>query len=452
MYGRGDELPRTAREYEKESADAWRRGTGTGERRDGVPLSVLTFNLLAPCYKRLRGGQEGGVRSPIERALVPGWRLREADVREAWRARARDTCAFLCAGAAEPSCSSPARGEPRQPGAGRRERRAVANAHCEVGMADVLCLQEYFFRDESVRMFESSLGAHYECVYCRRPGAKEDGLATFVRRSRARVLDWRTVDFAMRGQRVALLVQLEVYSDGGAPPAAAAAAASASAPEAGAPSVRVLVLNTHLSFPHSALDNSTRLAQARAMTDFIDGYVERYALQGAPVLACGDYNTAGRDAVYAHFRAHGYLNCALNVEAAGEAAEQHSGDEASSSSSPSPSASSSLLFPSLPPAASNVVTHRTHRGELVNCDHVFVGSGGCGAPVSASVQRVRADLLPAHLDPTEWPGEQQYWISDHRPLRVQLRLRRASAVNVEAGADADRHHVHVEDASLRNRI
>ena len=168
-------------------------------------LSLLTYNVLAPCYYRCGGRQ------------------RESAVPERWVARL--TRCIDAAFAAD---------------------------------VDVLCFQEVWTREPRVlRLLEERVG--HKCYWLNRSGTKEDGVAIVVRSVNptsgvtVRALRRADVAFNSFGKRVALALLLEVCPTGA--PAAAAR--------------RVVVCTTHLTFPHSAFDEKLRFTQAALLAELI---------------------------------------------------------------------------------------------------------------------------------------------------------------------------------------
>lgn len=120
-------------------------------------LSLMTFNVLAPCYFR-----QGG-------------RLESAD-RAAFLARAQAAI------------------------------RTIQREQCHV-----VCLQEFWFQREYERAFRAAFAPTHDVHTAKRPGDKEDGLAVLVDR---RALELRHVqhvplgDPRRPGDRVAMLVHV----------------------------------------------------------------------------------------------------------------------------------------------------------------------------------------------------------------------------------------------------
>lgn len=173
---------------------------------EAPPLSLVTFNLLAPCYKRLfhPSGQERRDREQSHPSL--------------WRPRLDALLQLLLT-------LSPA--------------------------PDVIALQEVWFHPPFLARLEAALAPHFHLFYARRPCPKQDGLATLVRRRAAALHPVRppalVAAFPLAdSDRVGLAVSLVLAS--------------------GRP---LLVLNAHLTFPHCIRNRRTRLEQADALVRFV---------------------------------------------------------------------------------------------------------------------------------------------------------------------------------------
>uniref|UniRef100_K3WN22 Endonuclease/exonuclease/phosphatase domain-containing protein n=1 Tax=Globisporangium ultimum (strain ATCC 200006 / CBS 805.95 / DAOM BR144) TaxID=431595 RepID=K3WN22_GLOUD len=127
-------------------------------RRRAVPrtLSLMTFNVLAPCYFR-HGGRV------------------ESDDRTAFLSRAQ---ALI---------------------------HAIQRERC-----DLVCLQEYWFNREYQATFRRAFYPSHYIHTLKRPGDKEDGLAIFVEKNKFEIHHVQHIDFEadQAGDRVALLMHV----------------------------------------------------------------------------------------------------------------------------------------------------------------------------------------------------------------------------------------------------
>lgn len=122
-------------------------------------FSILTFNILAPCYKRLQSEAD-----------------RESSYDNVWMERNKKIIDLV-------------------------ERLDL----------NLICLQEFWVKNRSfVQLYESRLSAKYSCYYVRRTSGIDDGLAIFVDRSRFEFVN--KVDLILNdiGNRVGLLVHLKM--------------------------------------------------------------------------------------------------------------------------------------------------------------------------------------------------------------------------------------------------
>eukprot|EP00276_Gloeochaete_wittrockiana_P009384 CAMPEP_0184657820 /NCGR_PEP_ID=MMETSP0308-20130426/21913_1 /TAXON_ID=38269 /ORGANISM="Gloeochaete witrockiana, Strain SAG 46.84" /LENGTH=324 /DNA_ID=CAMNT_0027096129 /DNA_START=50 /DNA_END=1027 /DNA_ORIENTATION=+ len=196
-----------------------------------LSMKLMTFNLLAPCYKRVPtyGGTE-----------MSKWV--EADGKfEALRMMRYEKLLDLL-----------------------RESNA-----------DIIFLQEFWFQERIQKMFENYL-RKYTFYYHKRPKNKADGLCTLVSSS-LRVTDVQNITFHV-GDRVAILLRVEQAN-----------------PQEGGCSdegVSVLAGNVHLTFPHDSFYRDRRLNEIQAVTTFVDQYIARENLHHLPVLLGGDFNDA----------------------------------------------------------------------------------------------------------------------------------------------------------------
>lgn len=122
-------------------------------------LKVATFNLLAPIYKRT--------------PMVSKPKARESDNEEAYMARQLQLMQLIL----------------------------------DID-ADVVCLQEFWFHEQLMKVYEHTLGQKYDFYYMRRTGKKGDGLATLVSRERVLCVDKEERSLCRVGDRVALLLRL----------------------------------------------------------------------------------------------------------------------------------------------------------------------------------------------------------------------------------------------------
>jgi len=167
-----------------------------------MALTLLTWNILAPCYYKL-GTVEYGRKVKVE-----------AQLRTAWERRLSQQLAVM---------------------------KELA--------PDVIALQEVWFKPDVFARIREALGSAYGMYPIRRTMGKDDGVALLVKRDTWSVEEARPVEFADAGNRVMMMAHLQ----------AAGCESSTAAPS-------VIVGTTHFTYPHGSDDTRLRLAQAHAAT------------------------------------------------------------------------------------------------------------------------------------------------------------------------------------------
>ncbi|KAL4150930.1 hypothetical protein PRNP1_010319 [Phytophthora ramorum] len=310
-------------------------------------LSLMTFNLLAPCYFR-----HGG------------------------RLESDDSTAFLS--------------------------RAQAAIHAiKREQCDVVCLQEFWFDRAYQRAFRQAFqGTHYVHT-AKRPGDKQDGLAVLVDKRKLELHYVESVDLVEdAGDRVALLLHVATKWN----------RASASLPQRS-----FLLVNSHLTFPHTQMYASLRLNQIDRMLAAVRKYVARQELYDVPVLLCGDFNDYD-DPVYRLVTKHGFASMFAHLH----------GREAR-------------------------ITHCNHNNREVGVDFIFGARLESPSTVIQDDARLQLQPVDCHLVPRRLPDVARlkrpqfghdwshvqppvlltddeelvdYWrmVSDHRPLVTRFQV------------------------------
>lgn len=210
-----------------------------------------------------------------------------------------------------------------------------------------------------------------------------------MRKSKLDVINVEKLCFHEPGNRVALLTCLR-FKD--------------------LPDRNVVLLNTHLTFPHSSYDKMLRQNQIMKITEFVDGYVDQHGLELSPVLITGDFNGGVADPVSAHLRANCYVNTFVHLT-----------------------------------DIDHVETHLNHRNEKVFVDHIW-----CRPNIYGSVDRQRRTdelvLVPTssvvmpscRRSVQRWPED--FTVSDHRLLSVTFGIEISEEGNTtedSVGEDGD---------------
>ncbi|KAJ1483017.1 Endonuclease/exonuclease/phosphatase [Baffinella frigidus] len=196
--------------------------------------------------------------------------------------------------------------------------------------SDIVCLQEFWVQNEDfAQVFRTRLEGRYSWHQLERTGGRGDGLVTLLKHH-IQIKDRRDITFKDLGDRVALLLRLRVPGSGereGEEPPPTSPWAE------GQPCTRELILvNTHLLFPHQPYFSIIRLRELRKILSFLELYRQQYR-EDMPIVMCGDFNGSPKDATYQLLRERNFTSsCADDTE---------------------------------------WVTHVDHSGKMVCCDFVF---------------------------------------------------------------------------------
>ncbi|CAN1157002.1 Uncharacterized calcium-binding protein At1g02270 [Linum perenne] len=220
-------------------------------------ISCTTFNILAPIYKRLDNQNQG---------------LRESDFKSFWLSRNQMILEWLL-----------------------MER------------ASIISLQEFWTgNEELVHMYEDKLcDAGYFTFQLARTNNRGDGLLMAVHKDYFRILNYRELLFNDFGDRVAQLLHVHVILP-------------TSCHRKGDTRQELLIVNTHLLFPHNSSLSVARLHQiclvssCQRKVHIILQYVETYQrdnkLGSIPVILSGDWNGSKRGRVYKFLRSQGFVS------------------------------------------------------------------------------------------------------------------------------------------------
>lgn len=244
-------------------------------------ITCTTFNILAPIYKRLSDEDEDG---------------RESDYRTYWLARNQRILDWLL-----------------------RERSTI------------ICLQEFWVgNEELVSMYEKRLGdAGYNNFQLARTNNRGDGLLTAVHRDYFRVINHRDLLLNDIGDRVAQLLHVELVNPFF---------------QNRSTNVRqeILIVNTHLLFPHDSSLCLVRLHQVYEILQNVESYQKEFKLNPMPILLCGDWNGSKRGHVYKFLRSQGFVSSY-------DTAHQYTDAD-----------------------AHKWVSHRNHRGNICGVDFIWL--------------------------------------------------------------------------------
>ncbi|KAF0695425.1 Aste57867_13774 [Aphanomyces stellatus] len=268
--------------------------------------------------------------------------------------------------------------------------------HCSI-----MCLQELWFEESYMRTFQSHF-PDFSCYASKRPGLKEDGLAIFIDHSQLTIHNFRQLDFDKAGERVAMLMHLSFV------PSALPSHTHSFMERS------FLLVNTHLTFPHSDINRIMRMSQIETMIRAIHEYQEKERLEQCPVIMCGDFNDI-YDPVHNLVLGHGFQSVFSEVHGR-EAKITHCNHNNSE-------VGVDFIF-CTNPSATERRQHHVHEKRLVldpkSCDLL-------PRTLPDTTRLKRPEFLAAH---TPWEDVQlaateasvpevvDYWrlVSDHRPL------------------------------------
>ncbi|KAL8519649.1 hypothetical protein ACS0TY_010546 [Phlomoides rotata] len=212
--------------------------------KDATCFSCTTFNILAPIYKRLSH------KDPS---------YRESDVKEFWLKRNKKILDWLL-----------------------WERSSI------------ICLQEFWVgNEELVSIYDKRLGdAGYNSFKLARTNNRGDGLLTALHKDYFRIISHKELLFNDFGDRVAQLLHVELIS------------------QCRNNNVRqeILIVNTHLLFPHDSSLCLERLRQVYKILHYVESYQKDNKLNPLPILLCGDWNGSKSGHVYKFIRSLGFIS------------------------------------------------------------------------------------------------------------------------------------------------
>ena len=293
-------------------------------------MTVTTFNVLAPCYKRVQQPDGTTAMEASDRATALDRQTRVLDL----VAELDSTC---------------------------------------------VCLQEFWHADAATaELYATALRrAGYTFHVTPRTGGRPDGLLTAVRDDAFEVVETRDILFNDCGDRVATLVHLR--------PRVAAFRAPA---DASASFGDVLLVNTHLLFPHNSNSTLIRLRESFKILEYLHEYQEyhRGALASRtsaptrrlPVVMCGDFNGTSRGAVARFLSSQGFVSAYDASLGASAAVDAPIEPEAQT-----PPKAATARLAKKNENGGGWISHLNHHGECVGVDHVWV--------LNPSRQRAGAD-------------------------------------------------------------
>lgn len=198
--------------------------------------------------------------------------------------------------------------------------------------SSIVCLQEVWLGNaELVDLYEKRLGdAGYTCLKLARTNNRGDGLLTAIQRDYFRIMNYKELLFNDFGDRVAQLLHIELH------------------PflqyHSGSIEQQMLVVNTHLLFPHNYSYSTVRLHQVYKILQYVDSYQNENSLNSMPIILCGDWNGSKRGHVYKFLRSQGFVSSY-------DTAHKYTDSDAD---------------------AHKWVSHRNHRGNVCGVDFIWL--------------------------------------------------------------------------------
>lgn len=183
--------------------------------------------------------------------------------------------------------------------------------------SDIICLQEFWFDQAYEAIFRAALGDDYNFHTLQRTGSKDDGVAVLLRRGKWEVRSSSGLSLSPVGDRVALVMHLRtvqsksenslggVSKHAGTPAGAGGDGTRGGAAQHGGEDV--ILVNTHLAFPHHAHDRVNQVWQIRTVTEAVECLVRDAGLPTmTPRVVVGDLNVEDSDPVCRHLSTNGF--------------------------------------------------------------------------------------------------------------------------------------------------
>ncbi|XP_027940134.1 uncharacterized calcium-binding protein At1g02270-like isoform X2 [Vigna unguiculata] len=210
-------------------------------------ITCTTFNILAPIYKRLNHEDQN---------------CRESDFKACWLARNQRILDWLL-----------------------YERSSI------------ICLQEFWIGNkELVDLYDKRLGdTGYINFKLARTNNRGDGLLIAVQKEYFTVVNYKELHFNDCSDRVAQLLHVEL-------------AFPFSQCQNSDVRHEILIVNTHLLFPHDPSLCLVRLHQVYKLLQYIQSYQNEHQLKPLPIILCGDWNGSKRGHVYKFLRSQGFVS------------------------------------------------------------------------------------------------------------------------------------------------
>ncbi|KAF1893797.1 hypothetical protein Lal_00002328 [Lupinus albus] len=221
-------------------------------------ITCTTFNILAPIYKRIDD------EDPT---------CRESDYRAYWLARNHRILDWLL-----------------------HERSSIICLQngIETNMYVGFVKEFWVGNEELVNLYEKRFGdAGYVSFKLERTNNRGDGLLIAVQKEYFNILNYKELHFNDCGDRVAQLLHVEL-------------AFPCSQWRNNNVRQEILIVNTHLLFPHDSTLRLVRLHQVYKILQYVESYQKDFHLKPMPIMLCGDWNGSKRGHVYKFLRSQGF--------------------------------------------------------------------------------------------------------------------------------------------------
>ena len=173
---------------------------------------------------------------------------------------------------------------------------------------------------------------------------RADGLAVFYRSSKVVLQDCRNILFHDCGDRVAQMLLLGVYPP--SPVSSPSPSANSPRPHPSLPVQQIILVNTHLLFPHNEYSSKIRMREVTKILGFIENYRQSDMCSTIcgrsdvkiPVILTGDFNGSPKGSVFNFIKSQNFVSVLDTL------------DE---------------------DVTTNWISHKNHLNNLVLYDHIF---------------------------------------------------------------------------------
>jgi mRNA deadenylase 3'-5' endonuclease subunit Ccr4 len=281
-------------------------------------FSVVSFNMLAPIYKRLNGYD-----------LHAKEQKRESQFLELWTTRAQKTKDFF--------------------------EKEFFNS------SDIIALQEFWMEKQYLDYFAREFYArNYELFCHQRTGSKHDSVVVLVNKAKFRVHGAKNLSLCAVRDRVALFLWLEHIPS----------------------KKHIVLSNTHLTFPHNPSESLKQLEQLEILLKEMKLFAEeRQIPKNCLQLVVGDFNDGLHSRLGLSLNNHSFLSCfqispPTNPREGGTEAEQLEEDYRDYSQNQLMKKAQEAAARKNPASPSLFVSHRNHLQQDVGVDHIFIRQMG----------------------------------------------------------------------------